>query len=256
MMDFLPMNKFAWVTVENLLSYTEEHILNLSDESEYGFIIQCTLEYPQSLHDDHNCLPLAPESKKVSVDMFSPYYKLLVEENGLKLKETLPKLIPNLDTKNSYVLHYRNLKFYVEKGLKLTKVEKILSFGQGPWLRKYITFNTEKRKLATNEFEKNLFKYLVNSVFGMLSHIKYISFKLCANNISTPGKTMENLRNRINFDLTSDPAMATKKASSPAFQSFTMFHHELVGIRSLQKSLTLDRPIYTGNYSNRYTPCS
>lgn len=166
MMDFLPMNNFAWVPVENLLAYAEKHILNLSDESEYGYIIQCTLEYPKSLHNEHNCLPLAPESRKITLDMFSPQYKIMMAENGLPLKETLPKLVPNLDTKESYVLHYRNLKYYVQKGLKLTKVDKILSFGQGPWLRPYVIFNTEKRKLATNDFEKNLFKYLINSVFG------------------------------------------------------------------------------------------
>lgn len=62
----------------------------------------------------------------------------------------------------------------------------------------------------------------------------------------SPGKTMENLRNRINFDLVQTPERAIKKANSPTFKRFTIFKNELVGIHRTHKSLTLNRPIYTG----------
>jgi len=76
------------------------------------------------------------------------------------------KLVPNLHAKKNYVLHSENLKLYVNLGLKITKIHYILAFNQSPWLKKYIDFNTEKRKEAKSEFEKDLFKLMNNSVFG------------------------------------------------------------------------------------------
>ena len=73
-------------------------------------------------------------------------------------------------------MHYRNLKYYLSKGWVLTKVHKILEFKQSAWMKPYIDFNTQKRKEATNEADKNLFKLLNNAVYG---------------------KTMENMRKGI-----------------------------------------------------------
>lgn len=166
MEDFLPMSRFAWVPCDDLLDYTERNILNLKDDSPYGFILEVDLEYCESLHVDHNCLPVAPESIRITTDMFSAYYKLMMKDNGIPLKDTLPKLVPNLMDKTKYVVHYRNLKYYVSQGLILRGVHRILSFDQGPWLRPYIQFNTSKRKEAVNSFEKDLFKLMNNAVFG------------------------------------------------------------------------------------------
>ena len=64
--------------------------------------------------------------------------------------------------------------------MKVTKVHKILKFKQSEWLKKFVNFNTEGRKNDINIFVKNFFKLMINSVFG---------------------KTMENLRKRINVRL-------------------------------------------------------
>lgn len=67
------------------------------------------------------------------------------------------KLIPTLNDKQNYVLHYRNLQLYVSLGMKVTKVHRILEFKQEPWLRTYIDFNSDRRKHAKNDFEKDFF---------------------------------------------------------------------------------------------------
>ena len=90
------------------------------------------------------------------------------------------KLIPNLGNKTNYVVHYRNLQLYLSLGMKLTKIHRILEFKQSELKKKHIDFNTEKRMNATNDFEKDFFKLMINSAYG---------------------KAMENIRKRINVKL-------------------------------------------------------
>ena len=122
-------------------------------------------------------------------------------------------------------MHYRNLQLYLDLGLKLTKVHRVLEFDKSPWLKQYIDFNTEKRKNAKNSFEKDFFKLMNNSVFG---------------------KTMENLRKRVDVRLVTDEKKLLKLASKPTYVSSKNFNENLVAVHKIKETLTLNRPAYVG----------
>ena len=97
--------------------------------------------------------------------MLSGYCKKIAERYKISISQ-VNKLIPTLKDKKEYVLHYWNLQLYLDLGLKIKIVYRVLEFNQSPWLKQYIDFNTEKRKHARNPFEEDFFKLMNNSVFG------------------------------------------------------------------------------------------
>ena len=179
MSQYLPMGNFKW------MSEREIEKINLGKykaDCKKGLILQVDLEYPQELHDLHNDYPVCPEKVRVSNDMLSGYCKKIAEKYNISIG-LVNKLIPTLRDKKEYVLHCHNLQLYSDLGLKIKKVHRVLKFDQSPWLKQYIDFNTEKRKHAKNSFEKDFFKLMNNSIFG---------------------KTMEDLRKRVDVRLVTD----------------------------------------------------
>ena len=154
----MPTGGFKWIDYS-------DHILDTPADSSTGFILEVDLAYPPALHAEHNDYPLAPEQMAVTKDMMSPYQQKLVEDLELGAASfNCKKLIPNLMPKQRYVLHYRNLQLYRQLGMEIVKVHKVLAFHQTPWMAPYIAKNTELRKLAKNDFEKDLFKLMNNAV--------------------------------------------------------------------------------------------
>ena len=119
-------------------------------------------EYPSELHKMHNDYPLAPVKLAISQNILLKYCINIESEYGIKIAG-VNKLVPNLNNKSKYVLHYRNLQLYLSLGMKLTKVHKIIKFKQSDWLKKHILFNKDERRNATNSFEKD-FKLINNSL--------------------------------------------------------------------------------------------
>ena len=129
---------------------------SVSEESPVGYIYEVDLEYPNELHILHNDYPLAPEKLAISYDMPLTFCKKIADKQPIKVGD-VKNLIPNLNNKTNYVLHYRNLQLYLSLEMTVTKIHRVLKFKQSDWMKKYIDFNTEKRKNAANDFEKDFF---------------------------------------------------------------------------------------------------
>ena len=221
MSQYLPTGGFKWLSQKQI---DKINLAKYEVDSKKGLILEVDLEYPEKLHDLHNDYPLASEKLKVTKDMLSPYCKKIAEKYRISIG-LVQKLIPTLSKKEKYVLHYRNLQLYLDLGLKVTKVHRVLEFNQTPWLKQYIDFNTEKRKNAKNAFEKDFFKLMNNSVFG---------------------KTMENIRKRVDVRLVTDEKKLLKLTSKPTYVSSKIFNENLVAVHKIKETLTLNRPAYVG----------
>ena len=82
--------------------------------------------------------------------------------------EKVENVLANLHDKNECVIHIRNLRQALNHELVLKKVYRVIIFNQNAWLKPYIDMNTDLRKKAKNDFEKDFFKLMNNAVFGKL----------------------------------------------------------------------------------------
>ncbi|XP_042149468.1 uncharacterized protein LOC121837740 [Ixodes scapularis] len=114
MRQHLPCADFRW------LDRAEIDALHLQPE---GYILDVDLDYPRELHDSHADFPLAPEERGVPFEWLSPCQKALVEKFHLPQRESKRKLLLTFYPKRNYIIHYRNLKLYLEMGLKLKTIE-------------------------------------------------------------------------------------------------------------------------------------
>ena len=196
----LPTGKFEWIEPQEI-----EKILNHEDDHKIGYMIECDLEYPKELHNKHNDYPLAPEIMVIN---------------------KVPKLIPSLNNRTKYVLHYKNLKQNLLLGMKLTKVHRIIGFEQSPCLKQYIDLNTNLRTKANNDSEKDFFKLMNNSLFG---------------------KTMENIRKRVNVKLVTSGKQALKLVVKPNYDRRVIFSENLTAMHMKKTKLIFNKPVYLGS---------
>ena len=203
----LPTHGFKWMknlTKEKVIEILEKANHSMSNHGRKGYIFEVDLEYPEHLWKTHNDYPLAPEKLKV---------------NGVE------NLISHFKPRKNYVVHYRNLRQYLELGMKITAVHRGISFYQSPWMEPYIRKNTELRKTAANSFEKDFFKLMNNSVFG---------------------KTIESIRKRQNIKIIHDRKIALKLSSRPNFDRCTIFDKHLIAIHMKNTKVYFNKPVYVG----------
>ena len=192
------------ITVEKVMEILEKTNNSMANTGKKGYIFEVDLEYPPKLWDLHNDYPLAPETMKV---------------------DGVEKLICHFKPRKNYVIHYRALRQCLELGMKITAVHRGISFYQSPWMEPYIRKNTELRKCAANNFEKDFFKLMNNSVFG---------------------KTIENIRKRQNIELVDDRKKALKLSSRPNFDRCTIFDRNLIAIHMKKTEVYFNKPVYVG----------
>lgn len=229
MVQPLPVSDFEFMDYRDIEHF---NVMSVSEKGDEGYILEVSLEYPKSLHDSHNCFPLAPEKKNITNDQLSPYAQQLLKKlYGLSDEDPLPqrgdvkKLLTSLEDKDHYVIHYRNLQLYLRLGMKLKSIHRILRFKQEPWMKPYIDLNTEMRKKATSTFEKNFYKLLNVSVFG---------------------KTMENVRLHKNIELVHTEERLLKLTAKSTYKNSTIFNEDLVAVELLKAKVNLFKPIYCG----------
>ena len=220
MSQYLPTGDFREIKVTRSNIKT---ILRTPDNDDHGFLIECDLEYPNSIHEKTKHFPFLPEKKTVKVEDFSPYMKTNKPE---KYKPT-EKLIMDQTNKQRYFLHYRDFKFYIRHGIRILNVHTVYKFKQSPWLAKYIKHNTEQRKKAKTEFEKHFYKLMNNSFYG---------------------KTIENIRKRLNLDLIdkSDVHRILNRQSKLSFDDKIAEYEKFNWYSFNKETIKFTKPIYVG----------
>ena len=199
-------NLYGWAMSKPLPTYGFEWMSKseLDHWKSMPCLLEVDLDYPEYLHDMHSDYPLAPERM---------------------IMNKVEKLVPNLNNKKNYVIHYENLKQYEELGFKITKIHRGIKFEERDWLKEYINLNTNLRTKAKNDFEKDFFKLMNNSVFG---------------------KTMENIENRVDIRLASTAKQALKLSKKTNFERRTIFDENLIAVHMKRTKLYYNKPIYLG----------
>ena len=144
MLQKLSVRNFTWIEKDDISKFDEEFIKNYYEDSDQGYILEGDVKYPENINMLHTNLAFLPERMKIN---------------------KCTKLTCTIQNKENYVIHIRALKQAINHGLKLTNVHRIIQFDQEAWLKPYIDMNTELRKDAKNDLEKDFFKLMNNSVF-------------------------------------------------------------------------------------------
>ena len=200
----LPTHGFKWLTSGEMGKLFKNQVVQVWEK--IPCILEVDLEYPKESHDLHNDYPLCPER--------------------VKCDKGVEKLIPNLRDKTKYVIHYKNLMQCLQQGMKLKKIHRGIKFVESEWMKPYIEKNTYLRSQTKNNFEKDFFKLMNNSVFG---------------------KTMENIRNRVNVKLVTSKEQLRKLAAKPNFKGPPkIFNENLISVHMKKTSLTMNKPVYLG----------
>lgn len=228
----LPHSNFQWIDQETLQTWTTDTILQFDENADIGYLCEVDLEYPASLHDYTSDLPFAPERRQPDWNQFPPYMRQFWKEICAQREQTFSinytssnKLLLTVEDKQHYVVHYVLLKYYLQKGLILRKIHRVIQFTQKKWLEPFISTNTTKRSQAHTDFEKDYYKLRSNSVFG---------------------KTMENVRQRQSYRLVNTPERLYQVTADLRAQSCDIFSENLVGIKLFKTEILLDKPVYVG----------
>jgi len=217
----LPYKNFKW---ERRLK--ESTIKKYHPNDSTGYIIECDLAYPSSIHDITRDLPLAPEHITVKEGMLSHYSLKLARKLGINPNDKIAKLISTQFDKSHYVCHIENLQFYLQKGMKLKRIYNVLKFKQKAIFKPYIEFCIEERnKPGTTQDEKQMWKLLCNSIFG---------------------KTIMNVEKMNAIRIETDCNKVLKSISSPRFRHADVINPKVVQITTNPRKKMIKTPYHIG----------
>ena len=202
MTEKLPVRGFRWM--DDISKIDEDFVKDYDKNNNKGYILDVDIDYPGKLQNLHSDLPFLPE-------------RMII--NNTK------KLVCNLNYNKNYIVHINVLKQALDHGLKLKKGHRVIEFEQEAWLKEYIDVNTELRKKATNDFEKDFFKLMNNAVFG---------------------KTMENVRKHRDIKLVKTDKKRNKPVSEPNFHTMKLIDNNLAIIEMRKVKVKMNKPIYLG----------
>ena len=183
---------FRWVDTE------PNEISELATRTDKGYILEVDVSYPKELHNPHNDLPFMCERMEIN-------------------------RVEKLRDKKNYVIHIKALDQALAHGLVLDQIHLAIEFDQSAWMKPYIDFNTQLRTKAINEFEKDFFKLMNNSVFG---------------------KMMENIRKHRNIKLVMTEEKSLHTVMKPNFKSGVRFGKNLTGCEMRKVKVVMKKPIY------------
>ena len=200
----LPVRNFKCIEKGGISKFNENFIKNYDQNSDKGYIFKVDVKYPETICMLHSDLAFLPERMKIN---------------------KCTKLTCTIQNKENYIIRIRALKQAINNGLKLKKVHKIIEFDQEAWLKSYIDMNTNLRKQAKNDFEKDFFKLMNYSVFG---------------------KTMENVRNHRGIKIVTMDKRRSIIASEPNYHSTKYISKDLLIMEMKKTEVKMNKPIYLG----------
>jgi len=218
----LPLSDYEWLPKYHTSSFDIDEI---DIDGEKGYILEVDLEYPEELHYHHNDFPLAPDSYKIELDDLSRYSKQCYKISNQNATYKSTKLTSTFLERKKYVVHIKNLKLYLQLGMKLKKIHRILMFKQDSFLEPFITKCTNERKKAKTVFEKNQYKKISNSCYG---------------------KTIENVRDYINVKIHTNEKSFKKAMSKHTFKTFSIIDENLVITSHRLPSIIHNKPYAVG----------
>jgi hypothetical protein len=196
-----------------------------SNNSPIGYFLEVDLEFPEAEHDNQNDYPFAPERVQMKKLKISEKQVTLQRAYDMSRNNNNYKLLGTLLPKRKYLLHFWNLKFYLEHGVKLVHIHRIIKFRQQMFIKNFIDMNTKLRANAKNVEEKDTIKKTVNCLYG---------------------KSCENLKKRTDVQLVVEEEKARKLIAKPHCTLVRIFEKSLVGIELRKVANIMDKPTFIG----------
>ena len=223
MLMHLPTGNFQIYENNSITESFINKVLNTHDCNNTGYVLIVDIIYPNNIKYKSKNFPFCPENKTINPDNYTEYLR----DHAPQPNRPTSKLICDQTDKEYYIVHYRNLKFYVRMGMIIKKVHRIVSFDQSPWLAKYIDYNTKKRAEADSDFLKDYHKNLICSFFG---------------------ETMEDVRNRIKVEFVknTNERKILKYQSRLDFDGIHKSYQDYDSYTFKSNVVKMEKPIYLG----------